>query len=172
MNTFKKLCGNCKHQGCCTRSVSPMLFSQDLEDLKAIGKATDEFIGELEIKGKKFKTLKKKPNSNTCIFWDEEKKNCSIYNKRPFECRAYPFSLELVNGKCYWMIYSCNPEANWKWSEDYLEILEKDKQYEEIMQNIEYFVRHLETTLHEWIGEQYTIIREVNRKEKIAPPVI
>jgi len=163
MNYFKKLCDNCTQQGCCTSSASPLLFQDDLEKLRNTGKSEEEYIQYIEIKGKKFKALKKKRNSNICIFWDEEKEKCSVYDKRPFECRAFPFSLELVDDKCYWTIYSCNPDSDWKWSEDYLQNLEKEIGFKQIMENIEYFNEHPDQTLGLANEFQFTFIREVNK---------
>jgi len=163
MNYFKKLCGSCSQQGCCTSSASPLLFPDDLEKLRTTGKSEEEYIQHIEIKGKKFKALKKKGNSNTCIFWDEEKQNCSVYDKKPFECNAFPFSLELVDDKCYWTIYSCNPDNDWKWSEDYLQILEKEIGFKQIMENIDYFNEHPDKTLGLTNESKFIFIREVNK---------
>jgi len=167
MKDFKKLCTNCTHQACCTKSASPLVFTDDLKKLRTTGKSEEQYIQYFEIKGKKFKALKKKGNSNICVFWDEEKEMCSIYDKRPFECRAFPFSLELVNGKCYWTVYPCNPDSDWKWSEEYLENLEKDEQFKEIMENIDYFVLHPEITVGIENESKYTFLREVNHKKLI-----
>ena len=86
-----------------------------------------------------------------------------MYDKRPFECRAFPFSLELVDDKCYWTIYSCNPNSDWKWSEDYLQNLEKEIGFKQIMENIEYFNEHPDQTLGLANEFQFTFIREVNK---------
>ena len=69
-----------------------LLFPNDLEKLLTTGKSEEECIQHIEINGKKFKALKKKRNSNVCIFWDEEKEKCSVYNKRPFEWSFSIFS--------------------------------------------------------------------------------
>lgn len=166
MNDFRKLCENCSHQGCCTRSASPLVFSDDLKKLETVNNDENKFTQFFTIKGKKFRGLVKKKNSDICIFWDEDTKQCTVYDKRPFECRAFPFSLEKVNGKYYWTIYSCNQDADWQWTEEYLQNLENDPQFDEIMQNIEYFVLHPETTVSEYKEYDYTIIREVNYKKQ------
>jgi len=136
-SNFDKLCTSCTHQGCCTSFASPLLFSHDLNELKKIGKDGEEFVKEIEIHGINVKTLKKKHDSNICVFWDEDKKMCSIYKNRPFDCRAYPFDIHFIDGKYHWIVYSCNPKSNWEWSEKYLQMLENDKQFNEVMGKID-----------------------------------
>lgn len=166
MASFEKLCISCKHQGCCTNSAVPLVFSHDFEDLKAIGKHSDEFLKEVNVYGKKVKAIRKKENSNICMFWDEAKKMCSIYKNRPFDCRAYPFDIHLVDGKYHWIVYSCNPQSGWGWSEDYLEMLENDKQFEEVMEQIEIFAGHTRMILpQESDKTPFTILREVRYKK-------
>jgi len=170
MSSFEKLCGSCKHQGCCTNSAVPLVFSHDLEDLKAIGKDNDEFLKEVDVYGRKIKAIRKKQNSNTCVFWDEVKKICSIYQNRPFDCRAYPFDIHFVDGKYHWIVYSCNPESNWEWSESYLQTLENDKQFVEIMEQIEIFAGHTKMVLpQESEKTPFTILREVRYKKETQP---
>lgn len=166
MASFEKLCISCKHQGCCTNSAVPLVFSHDFEDLKAIGKHSDEFLKEVNVYGKKVKAIRKKENSNICMFWDEAKKMCSIYKNRPFDCRAYPFDIHLVDGKYHWIVYSCNPQSGWEWSEDYLKMLENDKQFEEVMEQIEIFAGHTRMILpQESDKTPFTILREVRYKK-------
>lgn len=43
-------------------------------------------------------TLQKKDNKN-CIYFDAILKRCTIYTIRPFECRIYPFLLDLREGE-------------------------------------------------------------------------
>jgi len=114
MADFAKLCSSCKTQGCCTNSAVPLVFSADFEDLKSINKATDEFLHDRNVNGSIIKAVNKKKNSNNCIFWDEENKNCAIYEHRPFDCRAYPFDILKIDGKYHWIVYSCNPQSDGK----------------------------------------------------------
>lgn len=162
---FNKLCDSCEHKGCCTSFASPLLFSHDLEDLKAIGKEGAEFVKEVKINGKSIKTLRKKNNSSICVFWDEDKGICSIYKNRPFDCRAYPFDIHLIDGRYHWIVYSCNPKSDWGWSEKYLQMLENDKQFNEVMEKIDVYsdltqINKLEKS------KQYpfTVLREVRYK--------
>ena len=97
-----------------------------------------------------------------CIFWDEDKKMCSIYENRPFDCRAYPFDIHLINGKYHWIVYSCNSKSDWKWTEEYLEALENDKQFNEVMKKIEIFAGHTKMILPQELEKTpYTVLRKV-----------
>jgi hypothetical protein len=166
MASFNTLCDSCKHKGCCTDSAVPLVFSYDFEDLKSIGKANDDFLKEVTVHGKKIKAIKKKNDSTSCMFWDDKKMMCSIYEKRPFDCRAYPFDIHLVNGKYHWIVYSCNPESNWTWSEEYLQSLENDKQFNEIMEKIEIFAGHTKMILpQESQKTPFIVLREVRYKK-------
>jgi Fe-S-cluster containining protein len=141
------------------------VFSHDLEALRVIGKDGEEFVKEIKINGKNVKTLKKKNNSSSCVFWDENKEMCSIYKNRPFDCRAYPFDIYFIDGKYHWIVYSCNPKSEWQWTEKYLQMLENDKQFNEVMEKIDVYsdltqINKLEKS------KQYpfTVLREVRCK--------
>lgn len=165
MVSFRNLCGSCKHQGCCTNSAVPLVFPNDYNKLKSIGKSSKKFLKKIMINGQKVKAIKKKKNSSICHFWDETEEKCSIYKNRPFDCRAYPFDILLVNGKYHWIVYSCNPESNWEWSESYLQMLENDEGFSDILQNIDIFAGHTEMILpSESQKTSFKILRKVNHK--------
>ena len=168
MISFAKLCGSCQHQGCCTNSSVPLVFSHDLNALKSIGKSGTEYLQEVIIKDKKVLAVKKKSNSNVCVFWDESKKMCSVYENRPFDCRAYPFDIRFIDGKYHWIIYSCNPDSDWQWSEDYLQALEKDMELNGVFNDMETFANNTERILpQESQKTPFVTLREVkNHKSK------
>jgi Fe-S-cluster containining protein len=162
MISFTKLCSSCQHQGCCTNSSVPLVFSEDLRALASIGKSGKEYLQEVTIKDKKMLAVKKKNNSNVCVFWDESKKMCSVYENRPFDCRAYPFDIRFIDGKYHWIVYSCNPDSNWLWSEDYLLALEKDMELNNIFKYMETFANNTELILpQESQKTSFTVLREV-----------
>jgi Fe-S-cluster containining protein len=168
MISFTKLCGSCQHQGCCTNSSVPLVFLHDLSGLKSIGKSGSEYLQEVTIKNKKVLAVKKKNNSNVCVFWDESKKMCSVYENRPFDCRAYPFDIRLIHGKYHWIVYSCNPDSDWQWSENYLQSLEKDMELNGVYDDMETFANNTELILpQESQKTPFIILREVkNHKSK------
>ncbi len=162
MTDFTKLCSSCKTQGCCTDSAVPLVFSADLDDLKSINKATDEFLHDRNVNGNIIKAVNKKKNSNSCVFWDEENKNCSIYQYRPFDCRAYPFDILKIDGKYRWIVYSCNPQSDWTWTESHLQMLESDKAFREVMEKIEIFSGNTGLILPEESKKTpYAVLRQV-----------
>lgn len=134
---FSSLCGSCKSQGRCTDSAVPLVFDSDFIELKSIGKATNEFLHDRNVNGNIIKAINKKKDSTECVFWIDDK--CSIYHQRPFDCRAYPFDILKVNESYCWIVYSCNPDSDWSWAESYLQDLEKDRAFSEVMQKVEIF---------------------------------
>lgn len=160
---FSKLCDSCTHQSCCTNSAVPLVFESDFKRLESIGKADNRFLHIRDVKGTKIKAINKKKNSTQCIFWDEKEKNCSIYEHRPFDCRTYPFDIILIDNKYHWIVYSCNPESNWKWTESYLEMFEKDDSFKEIKKNLKIFADNTELILPvEEKKTPYVVLREVH----------
>jgi len=52
--------------------------------------------------GKKLLSLQEKPNYD-CIFWSSgETEGCSLYEKRPLQCRLFPFWESIVKTKSSW----------------------------------------------------------------------
>jgi Fe-S-cluster containining protein len=165
MTDFSRLCSSCKSQSCCTDSAVPLVFDTDMVDLKAINKVGEEFLHDRNVNGIIIKAINKKPNSHTCIFW-EGGLGCSIYKQRPFDCRAYPFDILQIDGKFYWIVYSCNPKSDWQWTEEYLQALERDKAFSEIMEKIEIFSSNTSLTLPEESKKMpYHVLRQINYKK-------
>jgi Fe-S-cluster containining protein len=75
-------CGGC-HRHCCGEisGVRPILMPWE---------KASEFFGLVEQRGKLF-LLRRRVNGS-CVFFHQEK--CGIYDRRPFECRVYPFVLD------------------------------------------------------------------------------
>jgi drug/metabolite transporter (DMT)-like permease/Fe-S-cluster containining protein len=168
--SFKKLCGSCKHQSCCTSFASPLLFNTDIERLKSIGKDGLEYTRDIIINGQKVRSIRKKPNSNMCVFWDDKNTKCSIYHNRPFDCMMYPFDIFLINQKYHWIVYSCNPESGWQWTEEYLKMFENNTQFQEIIKNIEVYSNLDEINSLKKLDElPFTILREVNFQKIVNP---
>ena len=139
MSNFVKLCETCTHKGCCTDFASPLIFENDLENLKQINKHTNRFVKDIWINGNQIKTIRKTEGTNNCIFWDTECKKCSIYKNRPFDCTLYPFDIHFINGKYHWVVYTCNPSSDWMWTEEHLKALESDARFHDVISNIAEF---------------------------------
>ena len=157
--SYKNLCGSCNHKPCCINFGSPILFTGDLEKLKEIGKLDNNFVEEIMIKNKPFKTMRKKENSNTCIFWDEKNTLCSIYEHRPYDCKMFPFDIDWIDNEYRWIVYSCNPNSDWTWCEQHLRKLEFDPQLNEMMES-GFFRLNYKNAYYE---SPYTVLRPVNR---------
>jgi Fe-S-cluster containining protein len=139
MSNFTKLCETCTHKGCCTDFASPLVFENDLKNLKQINKHTIEFVKDIWINGKHIKTIRKNEGTNNCIFWDTDCKKCSIYKNRPFDCLLYPFDIHLINDSYHWVVYTCNPASDWSWTEEHLKALESDDRFHDVISNIAEF---------------------------------
>ena len=163
LSDFTTLCGRCKSHGCCTDSAVPLVFDSDLAELESIGKATTEFLHDRTVNGNIIKAINKKKNSTHCIFWDEKESKCSIYHQRPFDCRAYPFDILKINNTYHWIVYSCNPDSDWSWSEEYLRTLEHDRAFSEVMSKVEIFSGNTSLILpNESQKTPYVVLRKVN----------
>ena len=164
---MKELCTDCKHVSCCTGFDAPFLFKNDIKKLQEIGKVDENHIEEIKVADIFVKSLKKKENSTNCILWDEESNKCTIYDQRPFDCKMFPFDIMKIDGEYRWIIFACNPDSNWQWTEEYLEKLENDPSFGEILDNIEIFHHTLETEFSEDHPLPYTILRKI--KQEINP---
>jgi len=133
------LCGSCTGKSCCTDFARPILFPTDVNRLVHIKKFSSDFIQEIMVENKPIRIIKHTTDSNACILWDKEKKFCSIYEDRPFDCRMFPFDIDWIDNQYHWIVYSCNPNSDWSWTEQHLKKLEQDPQFIEVMKNREYF---------------------------------
>ena len=140
------------------------MYPSDLARLKNAGKSEDDFLKNIIVNGTTIKTIRKKENSTTCMFWDEEKRLCSIYNNRPFDCKMFPFDIVWTDNEYHWIVYSCNPDSDWTWTEQYLQKLETEPQFSEMMQNNE-AIRVTSDNV-EYLADikepPYAILRKVN----------
>ena len=74
----------------------------------------------------------------------------------------YPFDIFKIERKYFWIVYTCNPHSNWKWSESYLQIFENSKEFADILENIDTY-SHIDFELQKKIdATKYFVIREVN----------
>lgn len=135
-NIWSGLCEKCDHKSCCNDYVTPFLTSNEFLDIKNIKK--ENFAEEVLINNIKGYALKKKENSEQCIFWNNSE-GCTIYQNRPFDCKLFPFDIYKINGQYIWVVYSCNEKADWKWSEQILEKLERDVITKDVIDHLDAF---------------------------------
>lgn len=53
---------------------------------------------------KQFPDINENIKNFTCAFFNQ-KELCDIYNKRPFDCRFFPFDVHKIDGKFFWIIW-------------------------------------------------------------------
>ena len=144
----KTLCDSCKQATCCDSIDSLTVFDSDVQKLTKIGKGGSKYLQTVKIKEKAIlTTIKKKENSSECVFFDSKKKLCTIYENRPFDCRMYPFDVTFIDNEPWWIVYSCNPNSNWKWTEEYLQKIEKHPQFKEIADKLDDYRLYVENKL-------------------------
>jgi len=137
--SFESLCSTCTNS-CCHGIDCPPVFPNDLNKLAKIGKNTDDFIQILTItESKKLMQIKRKPNSDECIFFDSEKNHCGIYEHRPLDCQMYPFDINVIKGEPWWVVLSCNPNSDWAWTESHLEKLESKPELIELIERADIY---------------------------------
>jgi len=134
--SFKNLCNTCQDHSCCTTFASPLIFNSDLLKIKSV--TNEKFFEFIKVNDKKMMALTKKKDSSSCHFWDS-KVGCRIYQHRPLECRMFPFDIHKIDNEYRWVVYTCNPNSDWQWAESYLQMLETDPVFPELMENIEEF---------------------------------
>lgn len=165
---FETLCGKCDHKNCCTNSAVPLVFGKDLEKIKKNNPQYMQYLKTIEIGGQDVFAIKKKEGLSECIFWDGDADGCKIYESRPIDCRLYPFDILLVEYSYHWIVYSCNKNADWTWSETYLQALEMDDGFDDLMNNIDLFTEHTNMVLPTELEKTpYEILRKVNWKNLI-----
>ena len=67
-----------------------------------------------------------------------------------------------IDGKFHWIVYVCNKESDWKWSESYLKMYESDVSFRDVLKNLEIFAINTKRILPiESKKTPYKILREV-----------
>lgn len=87
-------CSECGGKCCTGESGYIFLDDTELNKLAIFFKMQkEEFIKTYCIKIKNRYSLKEKSylNGYACIFFNENEKNCGIYNLRPNQCKTFPF---------------------------------------------------------------------------------
>ncbi len=160
---FEKLCGDCEHKNCCTDSAVPLVFSKDLEKIKKKDLDFDKHLKIVKINDVNVNAIKKKKNSTECVYWDADLGGCTIYESRPMDCRLYPFDIIKIKNSYHWIVYACNVGSDWSWTENYLELLEQDDGFDELMKNINLFSEHTKMILPTELEKTpYELLRKIN----------
>ena len=81
---------------CCSSKTRAILTPEEGEFFK-------DYAEEVQTSHGTLKVLKQK-NNGKCIFYDENTHVCSIYEKRPFDCRMYPYVIAYRNNKVEFLL--------------------------------------------------------------------
>jgi len=88
-------CDTCEGNCCIGESGNIWINKQEIENLSNhLDISLEELrFRFLEKRGYKYsiKEVKLSSNNYACVFFDLEKKQCSIYEARPIQCRTFPF---------------------------------------------------------------------------------
>lgn len=88
-------CEACEGNCCIGESGNIWINREEIENLRShLDVTLDEVYSRfLEKRGYKYslKEIKLEENNFACIFFDLDKKQCSIYEVRPTQCRTFPF---------------------------------------------------------------------------------
>lgn len=136
-NGWKNLCDSCHTKTCCSDHLPPFVSIDEFEKIK-IATGRDDFVTYREINNAIKHIMKTKEKTNECVFFDAEK-GCTIYQNRPFDCKIFPFDIYKINGEFTWIVYSCNPNSDWKWTESILDSFEREWLTPKTIEELEYF---------------------------------
>ncbi len=97
-------------QGCCRFSQERSVWSVRLLDEEGAGLAAGKENAGLILADKRLK-LKPGPEGQgfICPFLNQATNRCGIYDKRPFECRLYPFVINRQDEKVYLALHPACP---------------------------------------------------------------
>jgi Fe-S-cluster containining protein len=82
----------CTRCGRCCRGAGNVWVSDDeIEALASLLEVSpDEFRAVYARRGGRAGTILRQKRNQDCVFWDE-KRGCGVYERRPKQCRTYPF---------------------------------------------------------------------------------
>jgi Fe-S-cluster containining protein len=103
-------CATCEGNCCIGESGYIWITKDEYVKLASLLKISVEKLGEKYLfkVGYKFSIKEKQisPSSYACVFFDLDKKQCSVYDARPSQCRTFPFwehfkqNIEEVKKEC------------------------------------------------------------------------
>jgi len=148
--TFKK-CTNCSEKINCCESFnklnSPTLSIDEVNNIK---ENYTDFFDKIDDNTYVIKTI-----NNKCFFYKNNR--CQIYDKRPLDCRLYPFDIIEKENKYYLILYKlkCNSKN------DYINDL---KDIDIIVNQIKPWIKEFTNSYNftKMKNQEYIIIKEIN----------
>lgn len=94
-------CTGCGH--CCTGGPGYVWVTRDDIETLARGKGLDRdaFARRYVRRVERHYSLTERPDGS-CVFLDEAKERCTVYDARPTQCRTYPFWPHIVDSRAAW----------------------------------------------------------------------
>ncbi len=94
---------HCPTRWCCSvKSFVPVpVYPEQIQTIACISGLTDFY----DKTGDDY-TLKTRENQY-CIFFDDIRKICKIYDVRPLDCLIYPFDFYTEGSQGWWLIWNC-----------------------------------------------------------------
>lgn len=157
---MNKLCTSCKTMSCCTDFMPPFLTPKELALIQE-KTGFSEIYENLNLNGRDVHAIKAKPGTQECVFLSS-KQVCTIYDHRPFDCKIYPFDIYKINDEYTWIVYSCNPDSDWKWSEELLDKFEKTLLTHDIQDYIDAFSNVERFENPNALDYEYAVLRKVD----------
>jgi len=73
----------------------------------------------------------------------------------------FPFDIVKFKDEYYWILFSCNPQADWNWTEEHLINLESDPQFQDVIKNIDHFASYLISDFDNNVQVPFTVLRPI-----------
>jgi Fe-S-cluster containining protein len=96
-----------------------------------------------------------------CMFLDQNSGKCTVYDRRPFDCRLFPLDIDEVDGKLWWLLSTECPAHGFIDAESSARHLEQTLLPEFGEANLRAFVAHYKRAGARGHPLNYMRIREV-----------
>jgi len=73
----------------------------------------------------------------------------------------FPFDIVKFKDEYYWIVFSCNQQADWNWTEEHLINLESDPQFQDVIKNIDHFASYLISDIDNNVQVPFTVLRPI-----------
>ena len=73
----------------------------------------------------------------------------------------FPFDIVKFKDGYYWILFSCNQQADWNWTEKHLINLESDPQFQDVIKNIDHFASYLISDFDNNVQVPFIVLRPI-----------
>lgn len=85
---------------------------------------------------------------------------CNIHDKRPMECRIYPFDLKKIDGKIKWLVWESCPATSSMEPEFYNQEIEKYEGQINLKWVLDYISHHEQNEPKKYSDMNYKVLKE------------